>query len=295
MRISGRRFIELAALVCSLAASAGAQTRIVAPPNKFTPDQDVQIGEKAAREAERQYPLLSDDAVTSYVQDVGGRLVDAIPAEFLHSQFRYTFKVLDIKDINAFALPGGPMYVHRGIIEAAHNEGELAGVMAHEMSHVALRHGTAQQTKAEKFNFGVLAGAIAGRVVGGGLGAAISEGSQFGIGATFLRFSREYEKQADLLGVQMLARAGYDPRDLAHMFETIEREGGNTPPQWLSDHPNPGNRVEYINAEASRLTIEQPIRASGAFARTQEHLKTLRPAKSLAEIAREQQARQRRR
>src|SRR5262249_31600023 len=210
-------------------------------------------------------------------------------------QFHYTFKVLDVKDINAFALPGGPMYVHRGIIEAAHTEGELAGVVAHEMSHVALRHGTAQQTKAEKFNFGVLAGAIAGRVVGGGLGTAISEGSQLGIGATFLRFSRDDEKQADLLGVQMMAHAGYDPRDLAHMFETIEHQGGNTPPQWMSDHPNPGNRVEYINAEAERLTIGQPARTAAAFARTQDHLKTLPPARSLAQIGKKQQARQPRR
>jgi predicted Zn-dependent protease len=274
--------------------AASAQTVITPPNNKFTPEQDVELGEKAAREAERQYPVLRDDAVASYVQDVGARLVGSIPPELQHSQFHYTFTVLDIKDINAFALPGGPMYVHRGIIEAAHTEGELAGVMAHEMSHVALRHGTAQQTKAEKFSFGVLAGAVAGRMVGGGLGDLISEGAQFGLGATFLRFSRDYEKQADLLGVQMMARAGYNPRDLAHMFETIENQGSSAPTQWLSDHPNPGNRVEYINTEAGHLPIEHPVVTSETFTQTQAHLKTLPPSKSLAELARRQQTRSRR-
>lgn len=294
MRITCRWPIKAAALLWCSMTTASAQTVITPPTNKFTPEQDVELGEKAAREAERQYPVLGDEAVTSYVLDVGARLVGAIPPELQHSQFHYTFKVLDIKDINAFALPGGPMYVHRGSIEVAHTEGELAGVMAHEMSHVALRHGTAQQTKAEKFSFGALAGAVAGRVVGGGLGTLINDGSQFALGATFLRFSRDYEKQADLLGVQMMARAGYDPRDLARMFETIENQRGSTPPQWLSDHPNPGNRVGYINAEADHLTIDHPVGAAHVFTQTQAHLKTLPPAKSLAELARQQQIRRRR-
>jgi predicted Zn-dependent protease len=286
MRTRSRRPLAAAALLSCTVAFVSAQTVITPPKNKYTPEQDVALGQKAAREAEREYPVLHDDAVTGYVQDVGVRLADAIPQSLQRPQFRYTFKVLNIKDINAFALPGGPMYIHRGIIEAAHSEGELAGVMAHEMSHVALRHGTAQQTKAEKFNWGALAGAVAGQVVGGGLGTVISEGSQFGLGATFLRFSRDYEKQADLLGVQMLARAGYDPRDLGRMFETIEREGGGRAPQWLSDHPNPGNRVAYINAEAMALTVEHPLGPSDAFDRTQARLKTMSTAPTLAELAR---------
>ena len=289
-----RTFTQIGAtalLAAAFAAAPSTQTVVTPPPNKFTLEDDGQLGQKAAREAEREYPILRDDAVTGYVQSVGSRLSESIPAELQHSQFRYTFTVLDVKDINAFALPGGPMYVHRGIIEAAHTEGELAGVMAHEMSHVALRHGTAQQTKAEKISFGAIAGAVVGRAVGGGLGTLIYEGSQFGLNATFLRFSRDFEKQADLLGTQMMARAGYDPRDLARMFETIEQEGGNRPPQWLSDHPNPGNRIEYINAEAEHLTIENPIAASDALPRVQAHLRTLPPAKTLAEIARAQQKR----
>ena len=97
--------------------------------------------------AEQQYPILRDASITNYIATVGDRLVDAIPAEFQHPEFRYTFKVVNASDINAFALPGGPMFVNRGMIEAARNEGEMAGVMAHEISHVALRHATAQQTK----------------------------------------------------------------------------------------------------------------------------------------------------
>jgi predicted Zn-dependent protease len=291
----------LQALVLTLAAltvcSLSAQSKLVPPKNKYSPQDDVELGLKAASDTEKQLPILHDDGVTSYVQDLGARLVAFIPTELQHPEFKYTFKVLDVKDINAFALPGGPMYVHRGIIEAAETEGELAGVMAHEMGHVALRHGTAQMTKAEKFSFGQLAGAVAGAVVGGGLGQAIYEGTNFGLGATFLRYGRDDEKQADLFGVQLMSRAGYDARDLAHMFETIEHQGGSTPPQWMSDHPNPGNRVQYINDEAARLSVDNPIHLTQAFTDTKAHLKTLPPAPTMAEIAKkaQQENQQRRR
>jgi predicted Zn-dependent protease len=233
-------------------------------------------------------PPKDDELVTSYVRGVGDRLATTIPAEFEHPEFHYTFKVVDVKDINAFALPGGPMFVHRGILEAAASEAELAGVMAHEMSHVALRHGTAQMSKAKPGGFlSILgaAGAIVGVAVGGNAGRLVYDATTFGVNSAFLRFSRDDEKQADLLGVQMMARAGYNPRELAHMFETIEKDGGSRPPQWLSDHPNPGNRVEYINQEASFLVIDNPVERTDAFDRTREHLKTLPPARTLEEIA----------
>ncbi len=162
---------------------------------------------------------------------------------------------MNVKEINAFALPGGPMFINRGMIESARTEGEVAGVMAHELSHVLLRHGTANATKAQKFQIGALAGAIAGAIVGGGLGQVISQGSQFGLGTWMLKYSREYEQQADILGVQMMARAGYDPRDLARVFENIEKQGGSGAPQWMSDHPNPGNRSAYIAQEARMVTV----------------------------------------
>src|SRR5881296_450340 len=207
-----KRSAPLAFVLAATVVSA--QTQITPPDNKYTPAQDVELGLQAAQEARQQMPVMRDDAVTSYVDDVGHRLAAAIPAELRHPEFRYTFEVINVREINAFALPGGPMFVNRGMIEAARTEGEVAGVMAHELSHVVLRHGTAQASKATKYEIGQVAGAVLGAIIGGGWGQVISQGTQFGLGAAFLRFSREYEKQADLEGAQIMARAGYDPREM---------------------------------------------------------------------------------
>ena len=258
-----------------IAATLVAQTAVSPPENKYSPEQDVELGRRAAAQVREQLPLLRDDGVTSYVEDVGRRLVGAIPRELRHPEFRYTFEVVNVREINAFALPGGPMFVNRGMIEAAHTEGEVAGVMAHELSHVVLRHGTAQQTKATPYAVGELAGAILGAVIGGGLGQVISQGTQFGIGTAFLRFSRDFEKQADIEGSHIMVRAGYDPRDMANMFRTIQQQGGSGGPQWLSDHPDPGNRVEYITEEARLVRVENPVRDTRAFEQVQAHLKTM--------------------
>jgi hypothetical protein len=264
----------------------GAQTKISPPKNKYSPQEDVQLGREAAAQVEQQLPILRDDNVTSYVSEVGQRLVASIPAELRHPEFNYTFKVVNVKEINAFALPGGPMFVNRGMIEAARNEGEVAGVVAHELSHVALRHGTAQATKATKYQIGTIAGAVIGAIVGGTAGSVISQGTQFGLGTAFLRYSREYEKQADLEGSQIMARAGYDPRDMANMFKTIEQQGGSGGPQWLSDHPNPGNRYDYITKEAQSLHVENTRRDSGAFQSVQARLRQMSPAPSTEEATR---------
>jgi Zn-dependent protease with chaperone function len=276
------RFLVGFALVLS-AAALGAQTVIKAPKNKYSLSDDIKLGADAAAKVEKEMPILRDDAVTSYVQRVGARLVDAIPPELQHPEFHYTFKVVNVREINAFALPGGPMYVNRGMIEAAHNEGEVAGVVAHELSHVALRHGTAQATKATKFEFGQLAGAVAGAIVGGTAGSAISQVSQLGIGTAFLRYSRDYEKQADLLGSHMMADAGYDPRDMAAVFRTIEEQGGSGGPQWLSDHPNPGNRSAYITKEAELLQVNNPRGDGRDFDVVKARLKAMAPAPKTGE------------
>src|SRR6266850_2690770 len=194
------------------------QTKISYHSNKFKPADDVKLGQQAAREVEQQLPILRDREATDYVSGVGQRLVASIPSEFQHPEFHYYFKIVNASDINSFALPGGPMYVNRGMIEAAHTEGEMAGVMAHELSHVALRHGTAQATKAQKY--GVLAGilGVGGAILGGPAGSVLGQGGQMAVGAYFLKFSREYETEADLLGARIMANAGYDPHDLANMF-----------------------------------------------------------------------------
>jgi Zn-dependent protease with chaperone function len=263
-----------------------AQTRVDPPSNKYKPEQDVELGRKAAAEAERELPVLRDEIVSGYVETLGQRLTRAIPERFDYPEFEYSFTTVNLKEINAFALPGGPMFVNRGMIEAAHEEGEVAGVMAHELAHVLLRHGTAQMTKAQGFQIGAIAGAIAGAIIGGNAGAVVSEGSRFGLGAYFLKYSREYEKQADILGAQLMARAGYDPRDLATMFETISKQGGAGGPEWLSSHPNPGDRSAYIQQEAAQLRVENPIGSSGEFDRVQARLGGMAPALTSAEAAR---------
>lgn len=268
-------------------------TRIEMPRNKYSVAQDVQLGQEASAEVRRQLPLLRENSeVDAYIERVGQRLVAAIPREFQHPEFRYEFTVVNARDINAFALPGGPMYVNRGMIEASRNEGEMAGVMAHELSHVALRHGTAQATKTQKLQLPAIGGAILGAIIGGSAGSVIAQGTQIGLSAYATKYSREYETQADILGAQIMARAGYDPRDLANMFRTIEREsGGRSGPEWLSSHPNPGNRYERINQEANLLRVEN-VRArydTGDFSRIQSMLRRMSPAPTMQEIAQQQQ------
>src|SRR6188474_1014777 len=254
------RTAALITVSCLSAGSLIAQSPIKMPKNKYTPEQDVQIGREAAAEIRQQYPIIRDERITSYLSRLGDRLVAAAPPELNEKVYQYSFTPVNLKEINAFALPGGPMFVHRGMFDAAAAEGEVAGVMAHELSHVLLRHGTANASKAQNpwLQLGQLAGAVGGAIVGGAAGSAIAQGSQVGLGAVLLRYSREFEKDADLLGSQIMARAGYDPRALAHMFETIEqqsRSSGGGGPQWMSSHPNPGNRTQYINQEAALLTV----------------------------------------
>jgi predicted Zn-dependent protease len=216
----------------SIAIAASAQTPIQPPSNSFSPEEDVKLGQQAAAEVRRELPMLNDDPTEDYAERIGERLISEIPANLRQPAFRYSFDVVNLREINAFALPGGPMFLHRGMIEAARSDGEVAGVMAHELSHVILRHGTAQASKAQKFQIGAIAGQILGAIVGGKTGAVIAQGSEFGLGAYFLKYSREYERQADILGAQIMARAGYDPRQMASMFETIEKQGGSRAPEW---------------------------------------------------------------
>ncbi len=276
---------SLAAGLVASAVVLTAQTRITPPKNSYTPDQDVKLGLQAAEQVEQQMPVMRDELVSSYVDRVGQRLVAAVPPNLQHPEFRYTFKAVNVREINAFALPGGPMFVNRGMIEQAHTEGEIAGVMAHELSHVVLRHGTAQASKAQKYEIGEVAGAVLGAIIGGRVGSVVSQGTQFGLGAAFLRFSREFEQQADIEGTHIMSAAGYDPRDMANVFKTIEEQSGPGGPQWLSDHPNPGNRYQYINEEAQHLHVTSPVRDTRAFDDVQAHLKQLPPAPTTEEAS----------
>ncbi|MEW6129256.1 MAG: M48 family metallopeptidase [Acidobacteriota bacterium] len=259
-----------------------AQTPIKDHKNSYPPSEDVKLGRQAATEVEKQLPLLNDREVDAYIAGLGGRIVASLPGKYQFSEFRYSYKVVNVKDLNAFALPGGYTYVNRGLIEAAKNEGELIGVMAHEISHVALRHGTLQYAKGKKVGTWATIAAIGGLIVGGeALGSAIYSG----FGVYFLKFSREYEKEADLLGAQTMARAGYDPRDLANMFKTLEQQGGKGGPEFLSDHPNPGNRFEYINREAEMLQVRDSNVSNRDFLRIREKLSGMGRARSMEEVS----------
>jgi len=278
------RVLCVLAVVTVLTLTTAAQTKITAPRNKYSLDDDVKLGREAAAEVVKELPLLNDQPLEDYAEAIGRTLAAAVPTEFRHAPFRYTFDVVNQKEINAFALPGGPMFLNRGMIEAAKTEGEVAGVMAHEISHVALRHGTAQATEGQKFQIGSVLGQIAGAIVGGTAGSIISQGTQFGLGTAFLKYGRAYESQADILGAQILARAGYDPREMANMFKTIEAEGANRGPEWLSSHPNPGNRFEAINRESQSLRVQGNAN-TGNFQSIQARLRGMSPAYTAEQIA----------
>jgi len=276
-----------AAMMWSMALlpiAVAAQTRIDTPKNKYKIQDDIKLGRDAAAEVEQKFPILNDRAAQNYVSKVGEKLVRAIPPEYRHSEFDYSFKIVNASDINAFALPGGPMFVDRGMIEAAKNEGEMAGVMAHEISHVALRHATAQATKQNSIGsqLGQIGLILGGAILGGQTGAQLG---MLGAQIWQTKYSRDYETQADVLGARIMANAGYDPRDLANMFKTIAAQGGNGAPEWLSSHPDPGNRYEKINHEASLLPVSSdPIKLTQEFSRTKERLASMPKAQTMAQI-----------
>jgi beta-barrel assembly-enhancing protease len=277
-----------AALVWAMAVlpmTALAQTQVKMPKNRYNVADDVKVGREAAVQVEQQFPIVNDAQTARYIERVGANLVNAIPPQFRQPSFDYRFKVVNASDINAFALPGGPMYVNRGMIEAARNEGEMVGVMAHEISHIALRHATAQATKqgSWKNQIGTLGMILGGAVLGGQTGAQLG---MLGAQIWQTKYSREYETQADVLGSQIMARAGYDPRDLANMFQTIAREGGGSRgPEFLSSHPDPGNRYQNINREAQMLEVSaNPIKSTPEFERVKSRLRSMGPARTMQEI-----------
>ena len=280
--------LSLATLTTAAAGAAVAQTQFKPGFNLFSPAQDQEIGKKSAAEAERQLPILHDDSIEAYVDRVGARLAAAAPG----AEYPYQFKVVNASDINAFALPGGYMYVNRGLIEAAQSEGQLAGVMAHEMAHVALRHGTSQASKAYVAQTGL---GLLGGLVGKDDPSAeqrIAALGGFGLNTLFLKFSRTAEEQADITGAQMMAEAGYDPAEMVKFFGILANEQDRNPSkveQFFSSHPAPANRAARINDEIKLLDVK-PIRPIGGFAQVKTELGRMRPAASMQQIAQGQSA-----
>jgi beta-barrel assembly-enhancing protease len=239
-----------AAYLLLVPLSLADRTQLKPPWNMYSPQFDVQAGRQAAMQVLKTMPLCNDPKVDAYLTQLGMQLVAKLPTRGM--EYPWEFHCVNTKEVNAFALPGGFVFVYRGLIEAADNEAQLTAVMGHELSHVALRHGTAQASKARLAQGA--ASLFSGLFGGSTGGALVSEGVAVGAIGALLHYSRSDESQADVMGTQVIYDVGYDPRAMAQFFEKLEAlTKGQNPPQFLSDHPNPGNRIERVDEEIDKL------------------------------------------
>lgn len=270
--------VLLPALMLVLISPAGAfaqRTRMKPGFNMFSPEQDVELGQQNAREAEKQLPMLNKPQVDDYLNRLGKRLAGYAPGE----KYPYQFRCVNDASINAFALPGGFLFVNRGLIEAADNEAELAGVIGHEIGHVALRHGTNQATKQQLYQAPL---AILGGAFGSKSTAALLAqlGASFTVNSILLKYSRDDERQADLIGTQILYDSGYRPQAMSMFMEKLGAEGGSRGMAFFSSHPNPENRAQKIDEEIRKLgPVASSARSdTSEFQRIKKYLKSLPPA-----------------
>lgn len=262
-----RLLICIAIPVLAVAGWAQGPTRFHPGFNLFSKEQDVQVGQENAAQVRKQMTVIKDPVLTEYVNRVGKRLMSGQEAQ--ESGFPFSFEVVADPSINAFALPGGPMFINTGLLRAVDNEAQLAGVMGHEMSHVILRHGTNQASKSKLIELpAVLASQMAGS--GSMMGQLAQLGIGLGANSVLLKFSRTAESQADLIGSHLMAESGYNPVEMARFFEKLNAEGGQRAPQFLSDHPNPENREKAIEQEITRLPQQSYGYQTGEFARMKE-------------------------
>jgi Zn-dependent protease with chaperone function len=274
------------ALMIALSLAAGvaeAQTKVNPGWNMFSPQQDVEIGQQSAVEAERQMPILNDSNVQNYINTIGQKLA----ANAGGPQFQYRFRVVNASDINAFALPGGYIYINRGIIENARNEGEIAGVVAHEIAHSSLRHGTHQATKAYAAQAGLqILGGLLGGKVGNNTAQILNAVGGVGLNALFLKFSRELETQADVRGAQILAASGYAPADMVSFFDQLAKVDTAKKTTWLSHHPAPPDRQARIRKEAQLLRVtSSPTTNTQQLATIKTRLRGFGAAPTMQQIA----------
>ncbi len=278
-QVSGKNFatrLIILTLMIPTAAWGVEQLRFKPGFNLFSPNQDVQVGKDAAKDADKQLPLLDDAETLRYVNNLGRRLSTFAPNN--NSDYTWEFKVVNSSDINAFALPGGYIYVNRGALEAAEDEAQIAGVIAHEEGHVVMRHGThmASQAMLAQAPLAILGGLL------GQSGSLTSQllqmGISFGVNSMFLKNSRSAEAQADEVGTYILYHADYDPHAMAQFFQIIEQKYPQRTVQFFSDHPNPENRVKAVDQEIPRLGPPQSWKTdSPEFEAVKKHLRTLPP------------------
>jgi predicted Zn-dependent protease len=266
------------ALILSAAGYAARRPGAPLKPgfNLFSKEQDVQLGDANAKQVSAQYPVADNQFLQDYVRHLGGRLAAAPDAK--QSGFEFRFTVLNVNDVNAFALPGGHMFIYSGLLKACDNEAQLAGVMGHEMSHVILRHGTHEASKANLIELPAL---LVGSLIGDDTvtGKLARMGLGLGTNSFILKFSRDAESEADALGAHLMSEVGYDPVEMARFFEKLA--AGPHPPQILSDHPNPGNREKAIRAEMQTLPARSYGYQTGEFQRMKSEVAALPPAPSV--------------
>jgi len=239
-------------------------------------NDEIAIGRKAQQQIRQEVPRLRDATVTNYVAGLGRR----IAARADGPRYPYSFDVANYREINAFGLPGGPIWVHRGLIDAAQNEGQLAGVIAHEIAHVANRHAAEQITKGTFANVGL---GLLGAFLGNGTGAQIAQlGAGLAANATMMKFSRDHEREADLKALGYMKSAGYDPRGMVEFLQVLRQRQGRDPgavQAFFSSHPAPADRVRRLQQEANRLAGGR--RDSQSFRNVQSRLDRLAPAPSM--------------
>jgi predicted Zn-dependent protease len=259
---------RITALLLALAAAGCFRTSGLNryQPDMYSVDQEIGMGREMSREVDKEATLLRHHALTQMVQGIGQRLVEhAQRPEF--KPYPFTFKVVDSSEINAFSLPGGPVYLNMGLIELAENEDEVAAVIAHEMSHVAARHATEQMTALQ---LSQLAMFVALSAVGG-VSPVAMEGTRLGYILGVLRYSRGMETEADTLGLELMESAGYDRRGMLAMLGHIEEERRTDPmliERLLSSHPMPDQRVAAVAAQIPAADQDRSRSESAAFART---------------------------
>ncbi len=218
----------------------------------YSLESEIRMGKQYSQMVESSSKLVTDPMVTEYVNRIGQNLVRNSDA-----QVPFTIKVVDADEINAFALPGGFFYVNSGLILAADNEAELAGVMAHEIAHVAARHATRQMTRGQMANIGTIPLIF----VGGGIGYAVRSVASIGLPMTFLTFSRGFESEADYLGLQYMYKTGYDPQSFIAFFEKIqaqEKKKPGTLAKAFSTHPQTPERIEVSQKEIATILPAEP-------------------------------------
>jgi beta-barrel assembly-enhancing protease len=207
--------------------------------------QEITVGKQANAQVRKDTPEVTDAEVTRYVRDVARRLTRVASGP----KYPYTFAVANSREINAFALPGGPVWIHRGVLEKATNESQVASVLAHEIAHISERHAANQLTTVTMAKWSLsLLGAMLGN--SGGAGAA-QVAAEFLAGGVFLKFSRDDERNADRVGLRLLTRAGWDGRGMVELFEILKREAGRNPGSveaFFSSHPSPQDRIAELRA-----------------------------------------------